>query len=219
VPAGPLVSSMDSLFRVTWTPVSTAASTEQDVTVVDVVGGDVRSQVQRVLGELQTWLAEHSADTARLLFRTRGAVGAEVTDLAGAAVWGLVRSAQSENPDRFVLVDGDPEDVPLALAAQESQVLVRDGVVLAPRLTHAPTPTEPLWSFDSTSTVLITGAFGMLGKLFARHLVTEHGVRRLVLLSRSVGDTSELSELGVDVVTVACDVSDREALAGWLNTR
>ena len=27
------------------------------------------------------------------------------TDLAAAAVWGLVRSAQSENPDRFVLVD------------------------------------------------------------------------------------------------------------------
>ena len=52
---------------------------------------------------------------------TRGAAGLpgeDVTDLAGAAVWGLVRSAQSEHPGRFVLVDVD--DQPLSAAAVRS---------------------------------------------------------------------------------------------------
>ena len=47
---------------------------------------------------------------------TRGAMGLageDVTDLAGAAVWGLVRSAQTEHPGRIVLVDSD---APLANA-------------------------------------------------------------------------------------------------------
>ena len=38
---------------------------------------------------------------------THGAVGLageDVADLAGAAVWGLVRSAQAEHPGRVVLV-------------------------------------------------------------------------------------------------------------------
>ena len=43
---------------------------------------------------------------------TRGAVsvtaGESVADLAGAAVWGLVRSAQSEHPGSLVLVDLPP---------------------------------------------------------------------------------------------------------------
>ena len=41
---------------------------------------------------------------------TRGAMalaGEDVIDLAGAAVWGLVRSAQTEHPGRIVLADSD----------------------------------------------------------------------------------------------------------------
>ena len=41
----------------------------------------------------------------RLVVATRGAT--DGTDLAAAAVWGLVRSAQSEHPDRFILLDLD----------------------------------------------------------------------------------------------------------------
>src|SRR6202008_4349240 len=71
-----------------------------------------------------------------LLVATRGAValaGADVTDLAGAAVWGLVRSAQTEHPGRIVLVDTDaPLDsdaIAAVLAVGEPQVLLRNGTV------------------------------------------------------------------------------------------
>ncbi|CAM5712141.1 putative protein OS=Streptomyces fumanus OX=67302 GN=GCM10018772_62380 PE=4 SV=1 [Streptomyces fumanus] len=67
---------------------------------------------------------------------------------------------------------------------------------------------------DPDGTVLITGGTGTLGTLVARHLVEEHGVRNLVLLSRSGGEVPE--GLDARVVVEACDVSDREALAAVL---
>ncbi|MFF4591298.1 SDR family NAD(P)-dependent oxidoreductase, partial [Streptomyces sp. NPDC001388] len=72
-------------------------------------------------------------------------------------------------------------------------------------------------------TVLITGGTGTLGALFARHLVTRHGVRHLLLTSRSGPDapgaaelTAELTGLGATVTVTACDIADRNALAGLL---
>jgi uncharacterized protein YjiS (DUF1127 family) len=51
----------------------------------------------------------------------------------------------------------------------------------------------------------------------ARHLVTRHGVRRLVLASRTgTADIEELTALGADVRTVACDAADRDALRALL---
>ncbi|HWX87666.1 MAG TPA: beta-ketoacyl reductase [Solirubrobacteraceae bacterium] len=67
--------------------------------------------------------------------------------------------------------------------------------------------------------MLLTGGTGALGGLFARHLVVEHGVRHLVLLSRhgSGADgaaelADELALLGAQVSVIACDVADRPAL-------
>ncbi|WP_189788801.1 type I polyketide synthase, partial [Streptomyces capitiformicae] len=67
---------------------------------------------------------------------------------------------------------------------------------------------------------LITGGTGSLGALFARHLVTEHGIARLLLVSRDGESTEgaeeladELRMLGAEVSLAACDVADREALA------
>ncbi|WP_225840693.1 SDR family NAD(P)-dependent oxidoreductase, partial [Streptomyces sp. NK08204] len=78
-------------------------------------------------------------------------------------------------------------------------------------------------SWDPQGAVLITGASGTLGGLVARHLVAEHGVRDLLLVSRRGRDAAgavelaqELTALGASVTWAACDVADREALAALL---
>ena len=108
-------------------------------------GAAARSVVSGVLALVQGWLGEERLGSSRLVLVTRGAVAAApgegVSDLAGAAVWGLVRSAQSENPGRIVLVDL-PADVPdwgvlgAAVGYGEPEVAVRDGVLLGRRLTR-----------------------------------------------------------------------------------
>ncbi|MGW2162275.1 SDR family NAD(P)-dependent oxidoreductase [Nonomuraea sp. NPDC001699] len=103
---------------------------------------DAHEVTASVLVLLQEWLADERLEGSRLVFVTRGAVavgeGESVADLAAAAVWGLVRSAQSENPGRFVLLDVDAElgDGLLGgvLASGEPQVAVRDGQVRVLRL-------------------------------------------------------------------------------------
>ncbi|NEW59474.1 SDR family NAD(P)-dependent oxidoreductase, partial [Nocardia cyriacigeorgica] len=103
--------------------------------------GRVHGAVADTLVVLQAWLSESRFAGRMLVVSTCGAVagaGEQVDDLAGAAVWGLVRSAQSEDPGRFVLLDADrPVDV-LAevLASAEPQVMVRDGVLHVARLTR-----------------------------------------------------------------------------------
>ena len=65
--------------------------------------------------------------------------GETVSDLAAAAVWGLVRSAQAENPGRIVLIDADTAvDAAELVATGEPQLLVRAGGVHAARLAPAP---------------------------------------------------------------------------------
>ena len=112
------------------------------------VPGVVRAGARGVLGLLQEWLAEERFSDSRLVVVTRGALaartGERVLDLAGGAVWGLVRSAQAEHPGRFVLVDVDGEEsswgaLAAALASGEGseigrQVAVREGGLFVPRL-------------------------------------------------------------------------------------
>ncbi|WP_010696245.1 type I polyketide synthase, partial [Saccharopolyspora spinosa] len=192
----------------------------------------VREVTGRVLDLVQTWLAAPQFARSRAFFVTRGAIAegsaAEgAVDLAAASVWGLVRSAQTENPGRFGLVDLDSEDasleaLPGAVASGEPQVLVRAGEIRGGRLVRVPSSavlTVPV-PWDRDGTVLITGGTGGLGRLVARHLVVEHGVRSLLLLSRRGLDAegvaelvAELSGQGAEVRVVACDAADRDALA------
>ncbi|WP_409073290.1 type I polyketide synthase [Micromonospora chalcea] len=195
-----------------------------------------RSRLTAVLAAVQGWLADDRLAQRRLVVLTRGAVAAGDTcrtgDLPGAAVWGLLRSAQAEHPDRFVLVDLDearqPESctvdlVARAVATGEPQLAVRDEQVLAPRLAPAVLDPAPAAALDPDGTVLVTGATGALGGLLARHLVSTHKVRHLLLVSRRGTDApgaaellAELTALGAQARLVAADVADRDRLAAVL---
>ncbi|MER5642807.1 SDR family NAD(P)-dependent oxidoreductase, partial [Kitasatospora sp. NPDC002227] len=128
--------------------------------------GDAESASVLVVcgGSAEGVLSALQGSGSRLVVLTRGAVavtsGEGVADLEGAAVWGLVRSAQSEQPGRVVLVDvdGSAESwavVAGAVASGESQVAVRAGGVLAPRLLRADSAGELVapggvaWRLDS----------------------------------------------------------------------
>ncbi|MGK3111404.1 SDR family NAD(P)-dependent oxidoreductase, partial [Streptomyces mordarskii] len=108
----------------------------------------------RVLEVAQAWLADDRFADARLVVVTRGAVatmaGENPECLAAAAVWGLIRTAQTENPGRFVLVDTADEDLsagpalPALLTTDEPQVAIRAGKALVPRLVRATSPALPI---------------------------------------------------------------------------
>jgi acyl transferase domain-containing protein len=197
--------------------------------------GALRAATHEALRLAQEWLGHHHDGSARLTLVTRGAVAVdpaeEVPDPAVAGARGLLRTAASEHPGRFQLLDLGPGDIPAgplvdALAANEPEVALRAGRVLAPRLTPAnvgaPTGSSP---WPAHGTVLVTGGTGTLGSLVARHLVSRHGVRRLLLTSRrgpaadgAAALVEELTAAGAEVTVAACDVADRAALAALLAT-
>ncbi len=207
-------------------PIRDLASVREVPDVVVVAGAPdgvgpadaAHRSAHRALALLQEWLADERFESSRLVFATRGAVavkpGEDVPDLAGATVWGLVRSAQAENPGRFLLVDVDDVSVkslPAAVAVGEPQVALRGDDAYALRLVKAHAAEDVRLS----GRVLVTGASGVLGGLVARHVVRSHGVRDLVLVSRGgVPDTlvGELEAIGATVTAIACDVGDRAAV-------
>ncbi|MFF9483230.1 SDR family NAD(P)-dependent oxidoreductase, partial [Streptomyces sp. NPDC014733] len=226
----------DKLFEVVWSPTPTPTPTPSaglrpdgntvvfEVPRTESVVAGSHEVTHRVLTALQDLV--NGPTDRRLVVVTRGAVGLpgeDVEDLAGAAVWGLVRSAQTEHPGRVVLADVDAEtDVEAVLAVGEPQVVVRGGTSYAPRLTRLPATTGT--SAPADGTVLITGGTGMAGATIARHLVAAHGVRSLLLVSRRGAEAAgadelltELAALGAEARIVACDVADRAALAEALS--
>ncbi|PYC66962.1 beta-ketoacyl synthase [Micromonospora arborensis] len=223
----------DSLFTTTWNPAVpvSGAAPAADRLVLDGTDAGLRATIRTTLDAIHRHLA--GSRPGPLLVVTTGAVaiqpGEPVTDLAASAARGLVRAAEAENPGRFVLVDSDdPAAVGLDTGtAGLPEVAVRDGRLLAPRLTPLHPAQEPpaLAGPGGTGTVLITGGTGGLGALVARHLVTAHGVRHLLLASRSgpaapgaAALHADLTGLGADVTIAACDVADRAEVAGLLAT-
>ena len=145
--AGIAGSGPDRLFEVLWSPASGVSASgatpphevfESVAAEEDPVTG-CYERTHRALAVVQSWLTER--DSGVLLVATRGAMGLageDVTDLAGAAVWGLVRSAQTEHPGRVVLVDSDARlddtAIAAALATGEPQVLLRGGQTYTARV-------------------------------------------------------------------------------------
>ncbi|MEV0589365.1 type I polyketide synthase, partial [Nonomuraea sp. NPDC050310] len=251
----------DGLFDVTWTRVEAEPADAPDWTYLHDLEADqpappvivvpikhrddaavpdaVHATLAETLTALQSCLTRPELAQSRLLVLTRRAIAAgpgDQVELAQSGVWGLVRAAQSENPDRITLIDHDEAADTRTLAAlltlDEPQLAVRDGLPYAPRITRAaprPAPEKdpgqtvtqtPDWSRGTT---LITGGTGALGATLARHLVTKHGARHLLLVSRRGPEApgaaelrQELTDLGADVTIAACDAADADALSRTL---
>ncbi|OBH98030.1 type I polyketide synthase [Mycobacterium sp. E2733] len=136
----------EGLFEVAWSPIALSGNRiDHDATLWEpgAHGGDVVRSVHaaatEALVELQARLRDEGSGT--LAVQTRGAValaGEDVADLAGAAVWGLVRSAQAEHPGRVVLIDSDGSlDARAVIGCGEPQLAVRAGVAYAARMRPA----------------------------------------------------------------------------------
>ncbi|MEU4704759.1 type I polyketide synthase, partial [Nonomuraea dietziae] len=218
VPSGALAGSAQAVYGVDWVETQAGDGVAEAVVIPCVSDRpDVPSAVRQLTTQVLEAIRDERLAESRLTFVTRA------DDPAGAAVWGLVRSAQSEQPGRFVLAeveDGHADWGRLAAVA-EPQVRVRDGRMLAPRLARRRLEARPLP--EVSGTVLVTGGTGGLGALVARRLVARHGVRDLLLVSRrgpgapgAAELVAELEGLGARVAVAACDVSDREALADLL---
>ncbi|MGC4790539.1 type I polyketide synthase [Micromonospora sp. DT178] len=178
------------------------------------------------LALVQQWLGEPRLERSRLVLHTRGAVGAAPgeapRDLARASLWGLVRSAQSEHPGRFTLLDTDDSAaslaaVPSAVASGEPQLAVRDGAPLVPRLARArdagvlPLPADEVpWRLDVTEkgtleNLALLPAPGASGELPAGHVLVGMrasglNFRDVVLALGMVPDQEVLGNEGAGVV-------------------
>nr|WP_199827016.1 type I polyketide synthase [Streptomyces sp. WM6378] len=205
-------------------------------------GADAAAAVElglrRVLRWTRAWLGDDRFADSRLVIVTRDAVHDDQvrrTDPAAAAIWGFVRTAQTENPDRFTLVDTDGRAeswarLPAAADTAEPQLKIRSGEVTTPELSRTQgeltgpgSPGAEERPAFGSGTVLITGGTSGLGAMLARHLVARHGVRRLVLSSRrgpnapeAAALREELTAAGARVEIVSCDVADRDAVSALI---
>ena len=194
-----------------------------------------RVAAAQVLGVVQEFLSARALRDARLIVVTRGAAavrpGEGVADLAGAAVAGLVRSAQTENPGRLVLADrpaGDGDGSQLAAlltvavrsggsGPDEPELALRDGAVFARRLARLETVSSRSRRSSGAAgshgglrnpgdAPGVTGGTGSLGGLTARHLAATGRARQVLLASRSGSAAPGAARLAAEIAATGAGV-------------
>jgi acyl transferase domain-containing protein/NADPH:quinone reductase-like Zn-dependent oxidoreductase/acyl carrier protein len=188
------------------------------------ITGAVHEMAANCLALLRSWLADERMSTCTLVIVTSGAVstrtGEDVGDLAAAPVWGLVRSAQTENPGRIVVVDVDSASesvaaLPAAVASGEPELALREGVALGRRLVRAalgralvPPAAVANWRLDTTvkgtldGLALVPGSSAAPGPGEIRIAVRAAGVNfRDVLIALDMyPEAAEMGSEGAGVV-------------------
>ena len=180
---------------------------------------------------------------ARVWLVSRNAVSALPTDppaeAAAGALWGIGRSAALEHPQNWgglVDLEATPNTSPSGDAAAllsellsgdgEDQVALRAGGRFAARLARANVPPATNVPFDVEGGYLITGGLGALGVEVAKWLVTRHGIKHLILVSRRGANDPNaepvcraLAGLGAEAVVRKADVTterDVRRLLDWI---
>ncbi len=207
-----------------------------DLKLTDPAASQPEATQKLLLGSALTLLQAAIAERTRtdfgprlwLVSRNAQDVGTEgpPTEVAGAGLWGFGRTIGLEHPSHWGgLIDLDPAGLPEADAALllrelcggdgEDQMALRSAHRFALRLVRAAPPSSGLTPFDPAASYLISGGLGALGMSVARWMITQRGVRHLVLVSRR-GETdpaaeparSELTALGAEVEVAQADMAD-----------
>ncbi|WP_415823721.1 SDR family oxidoreductase, partial [Mycobacterium basiliense] len=198
---------------------------------VDQLSQQTRAALSDSLELVGAWLGEPELTPCKLVLVTHNAVAAhdsEVPDLASAAAHGLLYSAATAHPNRFMVLDVDDiihcrQTVAAALSlTEEPRLAARKGALFAPRLLRVPAR-PPLTTgkvFGPEASVLIVGGPSALHTTVGPHLAVRHGCTHLILLSPQDAIEAEADELrntvaefGCRVDYVSCDVTDRDQIA------
>jgi acyl transferase domain-containing protein/NADPH:quinone reductase-like Zn-dependent oxidoreductase/acyl carrier protein len=221
-----LVRTSPRLHEVQWFPVTDLPMAEQAATsrVVDLADrtppdftgavpsvlvarcvADDDEILDRALGLLQNWLADERTTQSGLVIVTGGPVG--------AAVRGLVRSVQTEQPGRILLVhlhgDGDGVDLAGLWGVGEPELAIHDGEITVPRLalsSGALDLPEHAWNLA----VVDRGVFDGVGVVAASDEDLGAGMVRIAVRAMGVNFRDVLVCLGVvahDQVALVSDIA------------
>ncbi|MCZ7432820.1 type I polyketide synthase [Streptomyces sp. WMMC1477] len=180
----------------------------------------VHAACEATLRLLRDWIAEESSEGVRLVLTTRRST----PDALRAPLHALARTTAAENPNHPITLltlddTATPQHIAAALATGEPELGLDGGRITAPRLTPLAVSDHAAPEWDPDGTVLVTGGTGALGRLVATHLARRHGMRHLLLASRSGPGAEgaaelrdELAALGATATIAACDIADPAAV-------
>lgn len=181
---------------------------------------DITSRVLRLAKAMASRPWQHHSPRLWLLTAI-----SDGTKLAGATLWGLGRTIANEHPEwgcSIVDLESPANDLNavcsvLGLAEPPSQLAVRGGQLVVPRLDPLMSKSTTVTAIRSDRDYLITGGVSVLGRYVAQWLVA-HGARHLTLIGRSAASTDAEKEVaalrahGVDIRLELADIADAAQL-------